>query len=289
MAFGAFAIESGSGSLMMDSNGILTPSGGTFILSSSNPVTTFQVTVDNTKDPTVCGTFGFTLSWGAAPAALTDGATGPPMSLTNVLVSEPTLLPVPTTLPQTLTTANLPITLTFQGDLGASFPQASGLYTSPVFTLDLTQDAATTSLNSTATATILAPITLMETVTMNFGTVAGGANPGTVIMDTLGARSVTGDAQALIVGPGAAGEFQITGEAGFAYGLVITEPAVLASGGQTMTADTFTNNSLGALPGSGVELFQVGATLHLNAAQPGGNYSTANPGGSTYQVTVNYN
>jgi hypothetical protein len=125
---------------------------------------------------------------------------------------------------------------------------------------------------------------------MDFGTVAGGSLAGTVIMDILGARSVTGDAQIIAVGPGTAGSFQITGEPSLTYSLLITGPAILENaGGQQITINGFTHNSLGTLPAAGLEIFQVGATINLAPSQPAGTYSTAIGGGSPYTVTVNYN
>jgi hypothetical protein len=109
-------------------------------------------------------------------------------------------------------------------------------------------------------------------------------------MDTLGARSVTGDGQAIVTGPGLPGSFQITGEPNVAYGLLITGPATLENaGGQQITANAFTNSSTGTLPGTGIETFQVGATLNLGPLQPAGTYSTATGGGTPFIVTVNYN
>lgn len=288
LSFGAFSIDSGNGTLQMNSGGVLTATGSITTVSTS-PVSTFTVEITNTKDPAVCGTYPFDLSWGVTPAPLTGPGTQ--MPLTNVLVSEPTLIPTPTALPiQGLTTASLPITLTFQGEVAASFPQAAGLYTSPAFTLDLIQGGATTSVSSTATATSISPLSLSETVAMDFGTVAGGSGVGTVVMDTAGARSVTGDAQILVTGPGTAASFQVTGEPGLSYTLSITGPAILESAaGQQIAATGFTHTSNGFLPAGGTDSFQVGATLQLGPQQAAGSYSTANGGGTPYILTVNYN
>jgi len=288
LSFGAFSIETGSGTLQINSSGVLTTTGAITTVSTS-PVSTFTVTITNTKDPAVCGTYPFDLSWGIAPAPLTGP--GAAMPLTNVLVSEPSLIPTPTPLPILgLSTAILPITLTFQGDLTATFPQAAGLYTSPAFTLDLTQAGTNTSISGTATATSLSPLSLTETVAMDFGTVAGGSAIGTVVMDTTGARSVTGDAQILVTGPGTAAAFQVTGEPGLSYTLSIIGPAILESAaGQQITATTFTHTSNGVLPAGGTDSFQVGATLQLGPQQAAGIYSTSSGGGTPYIVTVNYN
>ena len=288
--FGAFAIESGAGTLTMDNAGGVTSSGA-ISLSTTIPTTAFTVTATNTKSLTVCGTLGFTIS-GVLPTSLTGPGTMPLNVLMTAIDSIGTTLVSNAALPQTLNTANLPVTLAFHGNLSTTFPQAAGLYSSPAITVDLDQSGTVVSAISTATnATSLTPISLIETVALNFGTVAGGGLAGTVIVDTLGARSVTGDAQIIAVGPGNAGAFQITGEPSLTYLLTITGPAVLENApGDQMSATAFTNSSAGILPaGTGIELFQVGATLNLAPLQPAGSYSTATGGGSPYTVTVNYN
>ena len=57
----------------------------------------------------------------------------------------------------------------------------------------------------------------------------------------------------------------------------------LTSGGDTVTVDTFTDDTAGTgtLAG-GSDSFNVGATLNLGANQPAGNYT------GTYTVTVEY-
>ena len=287
LAFGAFALESGSAILSISSAGQLTAPANVS-LSAATPVSTFTASLSNTN--TVCGSDGFTIN--ATAPNLTAGA-GSPMLLNLVMTvidSLGTTLVAGATPPQILATANLPVRLIFHGDLTATFPQGAGAYTAPL-SVDFT-DAVGTSLiaGGTAVATSLTPISLLETVMMNFGTVAGGSLAGTVIMDTLGARSSTGDAQIITSGPGNAGSFQITGEPALSYSLLVTGPAVLENaGGQQMTANGFTNNSAGTIPAAGTEVFQIGATLNLQAGQAAGNYSTATGAGSAFTITVNYN
>jgi hypothetical protein len=59
-------------------------------------------------------------------------------------------------------------------------------------------------------------------------------------------------------------------------------------GGNSMTVNTFTDNSSGTLPAA-TETFQVGATLNVGINQAAGAYSTANAGGTPYTITANYN
>ncbi len=288
--FGAFVIEAGADTLAMDASGNVT-TGGNATLSSSQPTSTFTVTIDNTRSRTLCGTYGFTLSWGVAPAPLAGPGTA--MALTNVLASEPALLPTPTDIstPVTLFTANLPVTLTFQGDLATTFPQISGLYTSPAYTLDLIQSGRITSISNSTTATALTPLSIAETIAMDFGTVVGSGTASSVILNTTGGRSVTGGAQILTSGPGAAGAFQISGEAGLTYSTSITGPAILKKAVapfEEIIANGFTHTSSGTVPAGGTETFQIGATLNLAPMQASGDYSTLT-GGTPFYVTVNYN
>ena len=147
-------------------------------------------------------------------------------------------------------------------------------------------NAASTS--GTASAVVEAPLTVAQDAEMNFGTVTGGATPGTVVLDTAGARTVTGGAQVIALNPGSAGIFTITGEAGRTYVVTFSASATLSDGSNTMTVDSFTHNSSGTLVGNS-ESFQVGGTLNVGANQISGSYSTTNAGGSPFTITVNYN
>lgn len=147
-------------------------------------------------------------------------------------------------------------------------------------------------ISGNATANVIAPLLLVETTAMNFGDVAGGTGTGTVVLDLAGARTVTGDANALASGAGAAGEFTIEGEAALAFTLSVTGTATLTNlAGDSMTVDTFTENgSAVTLTGTGTQDgFQIGGTLHIGASQPAGGYSTLNAGGAAFTVTANYN
>ena len=147
-------------------------------------------------------------------------------------------------------------------------------------------------IDGNASANVIAPLLLVETTAMNFGDVAGGTSTGTVVLDLTGARTVTGDANALASGAGAAGEFTIEGAAGLAFTLSVTGTATLTNlAGDSMTVDTFTENgSAVTLTGTGTpDGFQIGGTLNIGASQPAGAYSTLNAGGAAFTVTANYN
>ena len=133
------------------------------------------------------------------------------------------------------------------------------------------------------TATILAPISISSSGDMDFGTMVTTGTAGTVTVTPAGARSST-DVD-LLGGVPSAASFDVTGEGNANYSIAFSSPAMLSSGGDTMTVDTF-NHDAGAtpsLPPGGSETFNVGATLHVGATQAAGTYS------GTFSVTVNYN
>ena len=124
---------------------------------------------------------------------------------------------------------------------------------------------------------------------MNFGTVAGGSFPGTVILGTGNGRITTGDAQTLATGPGNAATFEVAGEPNNSFSLSFSDGVLANGSGQQMNVTSFMHNSAGTIPGSGPGSFQVGATLNVGASQQSGTYSTSNAGGNPYSVIVNYN
>jgi len=293
LAFGEFSIDSGSGTISMSNTGALTTVGD-IGLTTTLPVTTYQIQADN-RLGTACLAYPFTLAWNTAPTPLAPvGGVGTNLNLT-VFVYEPTIatsanISFPINVPAN-SALTLPFTLTLYGNIATTYPQTADDYLSPTFRVELIQGTATKlSPNATATATSIVPLAISELTPMNFGTVAGGSLSGTVILDVLGTRTTTGDGSILAAGPGNSGAFQLSGQPGLTYTLLITGPAVLENAtGQQINATTFVNNSLGIIPAAGVETFQVGATLNLGPLQTSGTYSTATGAGSPYTVTVNYN
>jgi hypothetical protein len=144
-------------------------------------------------------------------------------------------------------------------------------------------------IDGTATATVIAPLSIVEDTAMDFGLISGGPTIGSVIMDAAGGRTATGDAQIITGGAGTAAAFTITGESGQTYSISYANGTLARfGGGGTMTVDTFTDNHVSPLA-SASESFSAGATLNVGVLQPAGAYSTANAGGSPYTITVNYN
>ena len=155
----------------------------------------------------------------------------------------------------------------------------------------LPSNAQAADATATAAATIAAAIGIANTANMSFGIMSPDpGNPGTVVLDTAGARTAPGGNVTLIGGGTiAAAAFDVTGGAAATYTITLPGADVtLTSGGDTMTIAFATfNDSLGGagtLDGTGNQSFTVGATLSVAAAQPAGNYLSAG-----FTVTVNYN
>lgn len=147
------------------------------------------------------------------------------------------------------------------------------------------------SATASAAATILTPIAISNTVDMNFGNLASSGTAGTCVLATDASRSTTGGVTIMAGGTITAASFAVTGVAAANYTITLPAGATTVSDGtNTMTIDTWTSNpsGTGTLTGGNSTLL-VGATLNVNANQPGGVYNTSNAGGSgEFTVTVNY-
>jgi hypothetical protein len=151
-----------------------------------------------------------------------------------------------------------------------------------------TANADTT--NGSAVANVIVPLSIVEVIGLDFGTVSGGPTAGTVVMSEAGVRSTTGDAEIIAADNGNEADFTITGQGGQAYTLSFSASGTLVSGANSMTVDSFTTDASGTITagvGAQVENIKVGATLNLIANQPAGSYTTV--GGTPYTITVNYN
>lgn len=150
---------------------------------------------------------------------------------------------------------------------------------------------AQVSATATASATIVAPITITKMVDMNFGNVAVNAVAGTVVLTPAGVRSTTGGVTLPAnAGTVAAASFTVGGQGNFTYSITLPAAATtISSGANTMTVDTWSSNPTviagGTLNAGGTETLLVGGTLNVNANQAAGAYTSAVP----FTVTVNYN
>lgn len=148
---------------------------------------------------------------------------------------------------------------------------------------------AQVTATATSTATIVTPITITKTVDMDFGNVAVGAVPGTVILTPAGSRTATGGVTLPVVtGTVTAATFTVTGTPAYTYSITLpSTDLTITSGANTMTVNSFTSDPTptGTLDGSGSQTLDVGATLIVSANQASGVYISGTP----FAVTVNYN
>ena len=147
--------------------------------------------------------------------------------------------------------------------------------------------AQTPQVNATseAFATIIAPITINNTAALRFGNIIASAEKGTVIVDTENNRKNEGGAYfPSIQGEVNSAEFKVTGLSGAAYSLTLPKSTNLKSDtGSEMKITNFTANAKQVLTDKGEEVFQLGATLNVEANQLAGKYE------GQFEVTVNYN
>ncbi|MEQ8664156.1 MAG: DUF4402 domain-containing protein [Rhodospirillales bacterium] len=134
-----------------------------------------------------------------------------------------------------------------------------------------------------ASATIATPISVSENTSLSFGTVLAGASQSTIVVSTAGGRTLGSGDATLFGGTPAAAVFDVTGEGSASYSVSFTAGTLTRDGGsETMTVDTFTNDSGGSIGGGGSDSFNVGATLTVAANQVAGSYT------GTYTVSVDY-
>lgn len=143
------------------------------------------------------------------------------------------------------------------------------------------------TISGTGQATIVTPLSVVNTDTLRFGAVIPSASAGTVTVDPFTqARTTTGGVTAY-GGMVTAGKF--SGLSDGTTHLKIDVPVgsitlTRVGGGATMTVDNFTlnGNKNDWVVGSTVFSFNVGARLNVAANQMAGTYT------GTYNVTVNY-
>lgn len=147
--------------------------------------------------------------------------------------------------------------------------------------------------SGTGHATLLRPLSLVNTDDLQFGSLIAGTTGGTVTINpATNARTATGGV--IPVGGGAhRAVFQGAGNGGFLITISGSTTATLArvgGGAPAMTATLTRNIGGGALPLFGSlalltgtpQTYYIGGTLTVPANQPGGDYS------GTFTLTVNY-
>lgn len=158
----------------------------------------------------------------------------------------------------------------------------------------------TDSGTATVVTEVLANLSISAATTVNFGNVASTSDP---VIDPTGASH--SDVASPVIGT-----FTVAGAAGASVDVSFDATATLSDGAATPNTITFTPDlaahattqagapslATGAditLNGSGAYLFWVGGELGTPgtgiSSQTAGSYSTANTGGSAWNVTVTYN
>lgn len=150
--------------------------------------------------------------------------------------------------------------------------------------------ASSTSKNALAKGVVVQPLTLAKVQDLDFGTVVGSVNPGTVTIDAdTGGRTVTGGVTGVPSFPGNRALFQGNGTGGNAVTLTLTAPAVLVS--QSTPTDTITVNSMvldsgnatsRTIPAGGTFNVGVGGVFAIAANQPAALYQ------ATFTLTADY-
>jgi len=151
--------------------------------------------------------------------------------------------------------------------------------------------ALAASADGTANATIIAPIGISATVTLEFGNIVAAA--GTVTIATTGTRtdSVGALTPGTQTGTVRAGEFAVTGQGSMTYSITLpgNSDVVLTTGdgsGATkqIPVSDFTSDPSGTgTLSSGAQTLKVGAKLTVEATDIAGAYT------DTYPVIVAYN
>lgn len=146
------------------------------------------------------------------------------------------------------------------------------------------QSSATASFK--ASATIIQPIGITNTGDMNFANI-DPQHGGAVILTAENTRYSTGD---VALGSGidaTAATFEVTGQAGLTYNILMpSQSYILTNGVEEMIIENFTS-SLGnvGILADGKQGFNLGATLNVKAGQTPGFYISPYP----MDVTVVYN
>ena len=157
----------------------------------------------------------------------------------------------------------------------------------------MAQSTATTN-DATANANVIAPITIANGLTLEFGNVVAGAGTVTIAANGTRTDSTTALTPGGQQGTIRAATFNMAGEGTSTYAITLPSTDVTLSDGagtpHTMTVNAFKVAGTGVdsllntgVLAAGVATLNVGATLNVAALQAPGAYT------GTYSVTVAYN
>jgi hypothetical protein len=147
--------------------------------------------------------------------------------------------------------------------------------------------------NTAAAAKIVTPLSITETSSLHFGTLAILAgSPGTCVLSTQGIRTQTGGVNLSVQAPTASNAaYNVSGAINTTYGITLPSTITVTSGAANMTINSLlartasagVNGLTGTLSASGTDNFTIGGTLNVAAGQVTGIYT------GTFDVTVAYN
>jgi hypothetical protein len=147
--------------------------------------------------------------------------------------------------------------------------------------------------NTAAAANVIIPITITETASLHFGTMAVLAGtPGTCVLSTQGVRSQTGGVNLSVQAPTATNAaFDVSGAISTTYAITLPADITVSYLTYDMTIGTLlartasagADGLTGTLDGSGDDSFTVGGTLTVATGQEAGLYI------GSFDVTVAYN
>ena len=153
------------------------------------------------------------------------------------------------------------------------------------FIYQLTANADENASDSAnAGATVVAPVTLVKTADLLFGSVAPASfASGTVTVDPTGGR-ISSNVVLSSMNLGSPASFYLTGNPGAGFSINLPSSITLTGPGNSMQLTTFTSSpaSIGSFNVSGNATINVGGTLTVGANQAGGVYS------GSFSITVDY-
>lgn len=153
-----------------------------------------------------------------------------------------------------------------------------------IYQLTAHADKNSDSVNAQASATVVAPVTLVKTADLLFGSVAPASfAPGTVTIYPAGGRIST-NVVLSSMHLGNPASFYLTGNPGAGFSINLPSSITLTGPGNSMQLTTFTSSpaSTGSFNASGNATINVGGTLTIGANQAAGVYS------GSFSITVDY-
>ena len=146
---------------------------------------------------------------------------------------------------------------------------------------------STATVTSTASATVIQPISVAKTTDLAFGSfVRPGSGANAVVIDaTTGARTLTGGGNASLASSTTSrAAFSVSGEGAQTFSITVPSTVtMLRSGGSETLPVTLTPSAPSGTMVGGSATFGVGGSLPLDNTVVGGAYS------GNFNVTVGYN